>query len=219
MTPLSKAMLSRRLLLTILAGFSSAAISQKMDVPASLERLKENKENSLANLEQYKLNFEITTSNVREANEAIKELAAQRSALKKSAGEMEMNQKKLGELKASVLELKKGEERLLQDEVKKIEDLKQILARLEANKLLREQNLSSYDERVKEIEAEKLAWVEQNNKMGELLAEIEKKEALAKAEAAQWLEKRKHYRSESLKWQKAHQLAEQTYVRFKKLEE
>ena len=208
--------LAMGLIFVQLVGLSAQA--EQMDVAGSLEKLKANKENSALNFIQYKKNFEITSANIEQTNLAAKELAEQKALLKKSAAEMDSNQKRLTQMRDQVAGFKTAEQIELQEEEKKIEELQKVLAKLEANKRLRQQNLDAYDARLKEIEAEKQQWLDQNAKMGELLAEIAKKEDQVKKEREEWVEKRKHYRAETLKWKKANQLAEQTYTRFKKLE-
>jgi alanyl-tRNA synthetase len=108
-------------------------------------------------------------------------------------------------------QLKQVENTKMKQEMDQIAKLKERLAKLEDNQRKREANLQAYDEKVKEIESEKIEWDKQKQQVAELETEINKKEQEAASEKAKWEDKRKSYAAETDKWSKQASTSRKAY--------
>ena len=95
--------------------------------------------------------------------------------------------------------------------------LKALMDKLEANKVLREKNIASYDQKINEIEMEKANWDQQKNEMVAIHKEIDSKEKIALSEREKWVGKYKGYSEETKKWDRQAASAEETRVKFEQL--
>ncbi len=191
----------------------------KTDVVGSLEQLKDNVSNSQSNLDQYKNNVDITSGNIKETTDAVKELRVQKAQLISNGQNVTKNKALLDQMKLKIEGFKAQENEKLKLEEAQIAEVRALLEKLEANKVQRQTNLAAYDQKVKEIEQEKADWDQQKNMMVSLLKDIDNKEKDALAERAKWIEKRAGYKTEATKWEQTNKLADQTYTRFKKLQD
>lgn len=191
----------------------------KTDVAGTVQQLKTNEENAKANHKQYQANTEISTKNIGEVNEALKQIRTQRTQLTSNAQNLEKNRAVLEKMKLKLQEFKNDEAAQMKREDTQIAQLRKTLEVLEANKAKREQNMTTYDEKIAEVEKEKADWDGQKAVFTTLNQELDKKEKTALAERQRWIEKRDGYKAEADKWSKEAKLAEETRVKFDKLKD
>lgn len=191
----------------------------KTDVAGTVQQLKTNEENAKANHKQYQANTEISTKNIGEVNEALKQIRTQRTQLTSNAQNLEKNRAVLEKMKLKLQEFKNDEAAQMKREDTQIAQLRKTLEVLEANKAKREQNMTTYDEKIAEVEKEKADWDGQKAVFTTLNQELDKKEKTALAERQRWIEKHDGYKAEADKWSKEAKLAEETRVKFDKLKD
>lgn len=191
----------------------------KTDVAGTVQQLKTNEENAKANHKQYQANTEISTKNIGEVNEALKQIRNQRTQLTSNAQNLEKNRAVLEKMKLKLQEFKNDEAAQMKREDTQIAQLRKTLEVLEANKAKREQNMTTYDEKIAEVEKEKADWDGQKAVFTTLNQELDKKEKTALAERQRWIEKRDGYKAEADKWSKEAKVAEETRVKFDKLKD
>jgi chromosome segregation ATPase len=206
---------------TILVTIAMLAVSAhaKTDVGATVQQLKTNEENAKANLKQYQVNTDISSKNIAEVNEALKQIRGQRTQLTSNAQNLEKNRAILDKMKVKLQEFKNDEAAQLKREDAQIAQLRKTLEVLEANKAKREQNMTTYDAKIAEVEKEKGDWDGQKAVFTTLSQELDKKEKTALAERQRWIEKRDGYKTEADKWSKEAKVAEETRVKFDKLKD
>lgn len=205
------------ILITTLMVLSQGALAGSTNVDGSMEQLKLNVENSQSNLDQYKKNMDISTQNVVEATKAVKELRAQREQLLKNGQNIDGNKAALTQMSTQINTFKVQEQEKIKAEQAQMAELMAVLEKLEKNQTQRQKNIEAYDNKLAEIEAEKAAWDQQKLTMGEIKQEIDNKEKEALGERAKWLEKKNAYRTEAVKWNQQNKVAEQTYTKYKHL--
>ena len=171
--------------------FFAANAEGKMVSSESLNKLKENVENSESNYGQYKKNHEIASKNVEQAKGALKDLGKLKSQLTKNNQDVEKNKAKLDKMKIKLKSLQDKEQQRLQAEQKKLDELKKLVAEMEKSQKLRQENVLAYNAKMKEIDQEKKDWDKQRNLMAGLKAQIENKERDAVAEKEEMGSKRK----------------------------
>lgn len=193
--------------------------SAKTDVKGALSALKTNEDNAKANHKQYDENAEISSKNIVEMTNAIKQLREQRTALAGNAQNLQKNLAILDKMKERLQQFSKEESTALKKEEAQIAQLKAALEKLEANKLKREQNIDAYTVKITEVDKEKQDWASQKEAYASIQKELDSKEQKALAEREKWIEKRKGYRAEATKWEKESQVAEQQRVKFDKLKD
>lgn len=208
----------KKLILVPMLMVGTAAFA-KTDVAATLQQLKVNEENAKHNLKQYESNMEISNKNINEVSEALKQIRAQRTQLMSNAQNLDKNRATLDKMKMKLQEYKKDEQAALVKEDAQIQQLRKVLEVLEANKAKREQNIATYDQKVGEVEREKMDWDSQKGVFTTLQAELDKKEKTALSERERWVEKRNGYKLEADKWGKEAKVAEETRVKFDKLKD
>lgn len=209
-------MLTKKMMVLPVLMAATAAFA-KTDVQSTLQQLKVNEENAKANLKQYETNAEISNKNIGEVSEALKQIKTQRQQLVSNAQNLEKNRAMLDKMKMKLAEYKKDEQMQLAKEDSQIQQLRKVLEVLESNRMKREQNMLAYDQKMAEIEKEKADWDSQKNVFATLQAELDKKEKTAAAERARWVERRNGYKLEADKWSREARLAEETRVKFDRL--
>jgi len=218
MKNIKKGLFMKKLILVPVLIVGSAAFA-KTDVAATLQQLKTNEENAKSNLKQYEVNAEISSKNITEVSEALKQIRAQRTQLVSNAQNLDKNRATLDKMKLKLQEFKKDEQAQLAKEDAQIMQLRKVLEVLEANKAKREQNMTTYDQKISEVEREKMDWDSQKGVFTTLQAELDKKEKTALAERERWVERRNGYKMEADKWGKEAKVAEETRVKFDKLKD
>lgn len=186
----------------------------RTDVKAAVEQLKTNESNAKGNQKQYEDNAEIASKNIVEVTSAIKQLREQKSQLNANANNLERNRAILDKMKEKLETFKSGEVEALKREGAQIAQLRSALEKLEANKVIREQNVETYTQKIVEVEQEKKDWNDQKETFASISKELDGKEKKALAEREKWIEKRKGYKTEAGKWAKEAQVAEQQRVKF-----
>jgi chromosome segregation ATPase len=203
----------------MLSMVASSAAFAKTDVQGTLQQLKTNEENAKSNHKQYEANATISSKNIEEVNGALKAIRTQRQQLTSNAQNLDKNRGMLDKMKAKLQEYRKDESDQMAKEDAQIAQMKKVLEVLEANKAKREQNLTSYDQKIAEVEQEKKDWDSQKGVFGTLQAELDKKEKTALAERERWITKKNGYKSEADRWGKEAKVAEETRVKFDKLKD
>jgi len=199
-------------------AFSAGALAvAKTNVKGAIERLQQNEANAKDNLKQYEVNREISKKNAEEVTQAIKELRNQRKSLVENSKNLEKNTAILNAMKKKIAAFKANETSLLKTEEAQMAQLKALMDKLEANKVLREKNIASYDQKINEIEMEKANWSQQKNEMIAIHKEIDSKEKIAVSEREKWVGKYKGYSEETKKWDRQAASAEETRVKFEQL--
>ncbi len=208
-----------KILAAVLVFLLAQTAQGRTDVQAGLEQLQENATNSKSNYDQYKENMEISSGNVVETTQAIKDLRDQRKQLTMNQSNIEKNKMALDKMKAKLVGHKTTEAEKLKKEEAQIAEVRVVLDKLEANKRQREMNLAAYESKIQEIDKEKTEWDSQRKAAGELTKDLSTKETEVLAEREKWIEKKKGYRGEAMKWYKQAQNAEQTQAKFKKIKD
>ena len=185
--------------ITFILLFSGKAFAQT-DTSKRLDQLKENVENSEKNYEQYKKNYEISAKNKVEAEKAIKQLKHLELELGKNDKTVAQNKAALEKMKQKILSFKKLEQAKIDAESQQIQEVQNVLRRLQANVDKRKLNMVAYDKKVGEIDKEKKDWEQQDKKMAEIKLKLAQKRKDAAKEKSKWQAKAKSYKTETGKW-------------------
>lgn len=197
------------------AGIAHAAT----DVVSSVAKLKTNEENAKENLKQYQANAEIASKNVKEADAAIAQLRDQKKKLINSGGNVEKNRLALEQVQKRIEGYRNQEAEAMKKEDAHIAKLKEMVSKLETNKVQREKNIAEYDAKIAEIDRERKNWQNSQNEVAALKKEIEDKEARAVAERDKWNSKKKEYQTEATKWEKQARHATETRAKVERLQD
>lgn len=204
--------LARTLIVALaLVAFEAHA---KTDVQGKIQQLKDNKEASKQNLAQYEENLKVVNSNINEVEKALKLLKKQRESLVKQQQDTAKGKLTVDNSKKQLDGFLKAEQAKLDTELKQIEQLKQVLATLEANVEKRQLNIAQYQEKLMKVDGELGAWSERNQSIVELEQAIKAKEQQAQADQKRLAEKKAAYEAETSKWKKQVRVSERQYENF-----
>lgn len=195
----------------------SLAVNAKTDVAAKQEQLKENVSAAKSNLAQYESNLRVVTQNISEVRKAIKTLKGQSAALAQKETKSGSDQKALAQVKNQV-EGFLAQERTLKDmELRQMEELKALLARLEANQVQRDQNIAAYQEQLTKLGGDGALVQGRAEVITELKTQLSAKSELAETELKELLAKKSEYEVEIEKWKKQVRISERAAQNFSKL--
>ncbi len=210
--------LNKSLVIVALALFAVQA-QGRTDVGGKIQQLKENKEASKQNLVQYEENLKTVNSNISETEKALRQLKKQRESLVKQQTDTKKGKLTVDASKKQLEGFMKAEQAKLDTELKQIEQLKVVLATLEANVEKRQVNLAQYQEKMSKVEGELGSWSERNQSIVELEQAIKAKEDQARVDQKRLAEKKATYEAETSKWKKQVRLSERQYDSFSKLKD
>ena len=206
-------------LVVLLFVGSSTLVLAKTDVAGKVTQLKENSENSKANLKQYEDNMSTVDSNLLEAQRALKAIEKEKQSLTKQTSDTAKGKLSVGAAKKQIQSFMQTEQIKLDAERKQIEELKKTLVQLESNQKKREENLTAYKLKEDKVGSELASWSERNQSIIELEQSMNEKEGEARADVKRLTEKKVTYETEVSKWRKQTRLAERSYENFSKLKD
>jgi chromosome segregation ATPase len=181
-----------------IVGFAGALRAESVD--SRMERLKLNADNSEANHKAYAENSEIAKANVATAEQALKDLEAQRAQLLKNVDNIDGNKAALQKMRDHVVDLQKRERESLREDDKRLAELQDLVRRLQAAKKAREVNVDTYDKKLAEMDQEKSGWDQQKSAVAELTQALEAKKTEAEQAKKTWESKGKTYAEQAARW-------------------
>lgn len=201
-----------------LASFSVPPTSfARTDVPAKLEQLKENVSASQSNLEQYEQGLRVVNSNLQATDRALKTIQTQKQAIAKQTGQASKDKLAVEAAKVEVEGQLRTERDKLATEERQIEELKQALARLEANREKRQANIAVYEQRLQAVASDQAGSNERTQSVNELEAALRGQEEQALAEKKRLTAKKAEYEQEIEKWKKQVRVSQRSVANFSRL--
>ncbi|MES2964249.1 MAG: hypothetical protein V4760_10190 [Bdellovibrionota bacterium] len=200
--------------LVIAIAMVATQAQARTDVTGKVQQLKDNKEASKQNLGQYEDNLRTVNTNISEVEKALKLLKKQRESLVKQQSDTAKGKLTVDASKKQIEGFMKAEQTKLDTELKQIEQLRQVLATLEANVEKRQQNIAQYQEKKSKVDGELGAWSERNQSIVELEQAIKAKEDQARNDQKRLAEKKATYEAETSKWKKQVRVSERQYENF-----
>lgn len=201
-----------------LASFSVPTTSfARTDVPAKLEQLKENVSASQSNLEQYEQGLRVVNSNLQATDRALKTIQTQKQAIAKQTGQASKDKLAVEAAKVEVEGQLRTERDKLATEERQIEELKQALARLEANREKRQANIAVYEQRLQAVASDQAGSNERTQSVNELEAALRGQEEQALAEKKRLTAKKAEYEQEIEKWKKQVRVSQRSVANFSRL--
>jgi chromosome segregation ATPase len=191
----------------------------RTDIPAKIQQLKDNSENSKVNLKQYEDNLKTVNANLAEADKALKQLDRQKLALTRQTGETAKGKQGVDVAKKQLEGYMKTEQMKLEQEKQQMDAIKKTLAQLEENAKMREANIAQYQEKMTKVDTELAAWSERNQSIVELEQAIKAKEDEAKTDQKHLSEKKVSYEEEISKWRKQVRVSSRQFENFSKLKD
>ncbi len=197
-------------------GFSTSAVA-RTDVPAKLEQLKENVSASQSNLEQYEQGLRVVNSNLQATDRALKTIQSQKQAIAKQTGQAVKDTQAVEAAKVEVEGQLRTERDKLATEERQIEELKQALVRLEANREKRQANIAVYEQRLQAVAVDQAGSGERTQSVNELEAALRTQEEQALAEKKRLTAKKAEYEQEIEKWKKQVRVSQRSVANFSRL--
>lgn len=205
--------------LTVILALTLFSITThaKTNVDVEVGKLKENAENSSHNHKQYQTNLDIVERNIKQADEAGKELDRLRTQLEKNVKNVDQNKMALGKLETDIIGFKTAEQEKTKKDDQQLAELKALMEKIENNKKQRLLNIQAYDKKLAEIKNERAQWDKQVQQMADLQKQIGQKKQTAMTEKSNWTKKRSDYSSEADKWKKESDTASKQYEKYSQL--
>lgn len=195
----------------------SPMVSARTDVPAKLEQLKENVSASQSNLEQYEQGLRVVNSNLQATEKALKTILVQKQAIAKQTGQAANDKQAIGAAKLEVEGQLRTERDKLATEERQIEELRQALSRLEANREKRLANIAVYEQRLQAVASDQAGSNERTQSVNELEAALRSQEEQALAEKKRLTAKKAEYEQEIEKWKKQVRVSQRSVANFSRL--
>ena len=199
--------------------FTSGSVFAGTDVKGSIEKLKTNEDNAKSNFKQYQANVDVSSKNIKEAEEALRQLREQKKKLLMSGGDIDKNRVALDQVQKRLEGYKAHESEEMKKEDVHLAKLQEMVKRLEANKDQRTKNIAEYDSKIADVEKERQNWQSSQQEVGALKKEIEDKETKAVAERDKWVVKKKDYQAEAAKWEKQSHTASEMRAKVEKMQD
>lgn len=194
-----------------------AVSAGRTDVTQKISQLKENADASQANLDQYEQGLRVVKSNLQVTENALKTIQLQKKAV---SGQSNLAAKDAAAVQKAEREIEgqvRAERDLLVLEEQQIEDLKQALARLEANREKRLANIATYESRQQKVALDRSGSAERSQSIDGLSATLQSQEEEALAEKSRLLAKKADYEKEIEKWKKQVRLSQRSVANFSRL--
>ncbi len=191
----------------------------KTNIPEKVIQLKENVEASKINLKQYEDNSKVVEQNMKETQAALKQLEKQKQAVTQQLTDSQKGKMTAENSKKQLQNFMKTEQGKLDLEKKQIEDLKNTLAKLDANQAKRLENIAAYQQKMQAIDTEQNNWQAHQQELVELEKALKEKQLQAQKDQKALAEKKASYEQEIVKWKKQQRLSERNYANFKDLKE
>lgn len=199
--------------LTLVCEYAAA----RTDIPAKLEQLKENVSASQSNLEQYEQGLRVVISNLQATDRALKTIQTQKQAIAKQTSQSSKDAKALEAARLEVEGQLRLERDKLASEERQIEELKQALAKLEANREKRQANIQVYEQRLQAVASDRDGSAERSQSVNELEAALRNQEEQALAEKKRLTAKKAEYQEEIEKWKKQVRVSQRSVANFSRL--
>lgn len=199
--------------LTLVCDFAVA----RTDIAAKLEQLKENVSASQSNLEQYEQGLRVVISNLQATDRVLKTIQVQKQAIAKQTTQRSNDAKSLDTARSDVEGQLRLERDKLASEDRQIEELKQALAKLEANREKRQANIQVYEQRLQAVTSDREGSVERSQSINELEAALRTQEEQALAEKDRLTAKKAEYQGEIEKWKKQVRVSQRSVANFSRL--
>lgn len=183
------------LLLSLSANAQSSA-------QEGLKQLKANLNNSKVNLSDYQKNLKIVEGNVAEVSKARSQVESQK---KQAADSLKDNNDKLAALEKNELEINRLmalEQKEVQVEEQKIQELMKVVNQLKDNQAKRNQNVAAYQEQLKQQQKEKADWKARADQINKTYTQLENRSKALATQENDWKVKQRGYQGEVSRWQK-----------------
>ena len=188
-------------LIVILLSCSLPAFAQST-AQDGLGKLKTNLSNSKVNLQDYQKNLKVVDANVNEVSKAKAQVEEQRL---KAAGSLKENNEKLATLEKNELEINRLiaiEEKEVQSEEAKVQELQKVVNQLKENQAKRNQNVAAYQEQLKQQQKDKAEWKARGDQISKTYTALEARSKSLAAQENDWKVKQRGYQGEVSRWQK-----------------
>lgn len=184
------------ILLTSFSGFAQSSAQE------GLKQLKANLSNSKTNLADYQKNLKVVEGNVTEVTKARQQVDEQKN---KAAASLKDNNEKLATLDKNELEINRliaVEQKEVQVEEQKIQELMKVVNQLKDNQAKRNQNIASYNEQLKQQQKDKTEWKTRGDQINKTYTQLENRSKSLATQENDWKVKQRGYQGEVSRWQK-----------------
>ena len=195
-----KTTLNTKIILNLAFVLAGPAVLAQTTAQEGLTRIKQNLNNSKTNLTEYQKNLEIVDGNIGEIGKAKDQVDGQKKELNHTITDNTENLKKAETQEGEVHQLIAEEQKQLQLEQQKIQELEKTLATLKQNQTLRNQNLAAYNEQLKQAAKEKGEWKSRSDKLTQTSQGLQNKATTLANQDNEWKGKKKGYQGEITRW-------------------
>lgn len=203
-------------IITVLSLFISlSAESKSLDV----KKLKENVKASESNFEEFKKASEVAKDNVSTYKELSEELRLIKSKVTENSRTVTKSQKHLDEHYKKMDQFIENEKQQVEEEKKYIKKLNLLIVEAENRQKKRNENISLYEGKKKEILQEKKNWQEQGDNVDRIIAVIDQKAKQAKKLQEKWSGHLSQTSSDRKKWKKQAEESREVYKKVKSFEQ
>jgi chromosome segregation ATPase len=197
--------------------FHTRDVEAKTDVDLKLAQLKENVSSSQANLEQYEQGLRVVLANLQATERALKTIGSQKQTLAKQNLNSSADVRAVEAAKLEVESHLRVERDMLDSEERQMEELRQALAKLEANRIKRQANIQTYEQRLKGVADDREGTDERLKSINQLSAALAEQEAKALSEKMRLNAKKAEYEEEIGKWRKQVRVSQRSVANFSRL--
>lgn len=174
----------------------------QMNAQGGLDRLQTNYNNSKSNLEDYQKNLKITEGNLTEVSKAKSQVEAQDKDVAKASEENKKNLEAVGSREAELNTLIQEEQKQIQAEEQKLQELEKLTALLKDNQKKRQANIQNYEEQKRTVAAEKKEWQARQEQIAKTQSQVKSKLTALSTQESDWKNKKRGYEGEVGRWQK-----------------
>lgn len=165
-----------------------------------LERIKNNFNNSKANLLEYEKNLKIVDGNLEEVIKAKNQIQDQQKQVLNQENENSQALTRIEQQESDLQRLMGDEKVKTAEENLKIQELEALIAKIRDNQKKREMNISDYQLQLTQLQEEKKIWNSRANSLKEQGNQVAQKIKVLNNEEKEWRAKQKGYQGEVKRW-------------------